>query len=364
MKPTRLLSTICLLLGCMLLGPASVGLANSTRLQTGPAAQSWTETYYIQLTFGDMANSTAHMFDSNFNPLPTASWNSKSSAVTYAVGSPRLMTGASFAMMTRDGTGKLTDVSGMPCYTEMNHHLVLAASFTQYGGYVEFPVTAGSELTSLKMPAGYGYPMEGVELGPAEWHWANLTALAGLDEGGLGGSSDLGIYLKMELAFSDDPTLQWVLSAWAGELDLCIAENTSDMNYTTVPLLLHPKKQTRIVLALPHIHDHVKQAELRRKTPGPGMSLLHRYTPDNSLAYPVEHDDCAAFGQPTAWHAHGSGVGHLPVGGLQAHVFAPGSAGPVIAAGEQIVVEGTFNNPHSQPIDNMLIYIVYYEILP
>ena len=57
-------------------------------------------------------------------------------------------------------------------------------------------------------------------------------------------------------------------------------------------------------------------------------------------------------------------MGHLPVGGLARHLYKPFGGSPVIQAGEKLYVNGYFNNPHGQDIDNMLVYILYFEIVP
>ena len=102
----------------------------------------------------------------------------------------------------------------------------------------------------------------------------------------------------------------------------------------------------------PHVHDHCTALRLVSNKNGTITNIV----PANSLSHPVEHD--AVCGSPNVpWHVHGSGSGHLPVGGLSPWV--PSS--PVtVAAAEMLRVEGDFDNPHGF-IDNMLVYILYWK---
>ena len=42
----------------------------------------------------------------------------------------------------------------------------------------------------------------------------------------------------------------------------------------------------------------------------------------------------------------------------------PGVHGPIIACGDVLSTYGRFNNPHNNLIDNMMIFVAFWEELP
>ena len=175
----------------------------------------------------------------------------------------------------------------------------------------------------------------------ASWHWMNPAGLPHEEE----------VYIRMTYKFdTEDQGYKNTEVSWIGAEpcaeDFSVPSGRSTKKGPDFPV----DKTQRLVLSQPHTHDHVKMFELRNND-----KKVLRIKPGYTETY-VAHDDVGEG--ETAWHLDKK---HLPAGGLP--LWSPGKDGPVFQAGSVLSVSGKFNNPHPQSIDNMMIFINFWEDL-
>lgn len=244
-----------------------------------------------------------------------------------------------------------------PQFTEMNHHFVTEF----YGGphavadpcNLKRPVGAGSELTTLAFPSGYGFSANEEFLHGWQWHWANPNDVSI--------PANASVYIRFTLRFHvtsaqayNDTKVAWLHanSGTACDPHLCVGSGGSTVtgpDYTAATA-------GRIVLAMPHVHDHATAIRLMRRVSG-NPTTVKSFDTFNDIEYDAAH--ACDHENEVAWHNHDGtqDTGHLPVGGHDA--WAPGSGGPTFSSGDKFYAEAAFDNPHEESIDNMAIVVIF-----
>lgn len=129
--------------------------------------------------------------------------------------------------------------------------------------------------------------------------------------------------------------------------------------------------KAKLVYVYPHCHDHCCKVKLVAEVDGENTKITSCY-PNNSSTYKALHDRVDRYlhyGDKTSGylpHNHSDfSPGHLPPGGLNHAVYAPGSNGFVIDEPGKTILRtiGRYNSPHEDPIDQMALYFVYFEKL-
>jgi hypothetical protein len=247
-------------------------------------------------------------------------------------------------------------------YAEMIHHFVARVNTSHQG--IDpcqnriWPIGAGSEQSHYVLPAGpngkqYAMRFLGSEtIEGAAWHWANPGEISGED-----------VWLELSIKIDDDQVQShftdvnctWISYEYC-EYSFCQPSGEQTILGPTRPVA----QDGRIVLAMPHVHDHVDEMRLKYST---GLTDYYLFTtsPPSNPQWTVAHDpECTEV----AAHAH---AGHLPVGGLINEVETPGVNGPVVEAGANhtLNVEMDFDVPHgtTESIDAMGIYLIFWEPL-
>jgi len=351
-------------------------------------AAPFTTTRYVRI---DLKGHTGLMYDQAFRQLPEAPGKKRASAEFFPKGKPRWYLGYDVDIVRRNSDGSVEVLSSDPAYSEMNHHISLLYfrdgrlpqergrwrkllhrgwRFVQkiFGNdqarnhksnYVrrvcgqyplanptDFPsvcylIGIGSEQTGFRLPKGYGIKVSGGYLKVEDWHWENPAEV----------STDEEIYIRLVMHWDDNPTgyrntyVAW-LTGDSPDFLLFLKPGSSNIDGPDYEV----NQPIRIVAIYPHTHDHSRYIELRLNG-----KPLRRFTPRNAMI-PVKH----SFGEREASPLHASS-GHLPVGGLTP--WLPGENGLVLKAGDKLNVFGSFSNPHNRPIDNMIIFYVYWENL-
>ena len=331
----------------------SAVLAASLWAGTATAAP-FSQVYYVGVDYTqpDHHHQTAHIYDARLQPLPPAG-DPRTSRIELASGRPVWLLGVKVDMVARKpGTGTFRVVSQEPAYHEMNHHFTLrhaGSSRTAYDRCGIRPFAAGSELTDLILPDGYGYHIRDGHLEGGAWHWANPFKVATGEE----------VYLRLTVLLDDAPTgyrdtnVTWVTANPCGDkLTIPGAPVEGEPLPYRVDGPRYPAPVPgRVVFVAPHLHDHARGTELFI-----GGRMVHRFVPDNA-DIPVAHDDAGEGSRGV--HRH---PGHLPNGGLP--TWGPGAHGPRFAAGDALRAGATFANPHVEAIDNMDILMVFWEATP
>jgi len=332
-------------------------------------AQPFEKPFHVGVDFTTAhhtGNQTAFLYDENYNQFPNSSLNVKSSQIIVDQWLGR--SGSQVAwflgvveiqvILRNDATEEEEDVTDTPAFTEMNHHFVTeywqgenpntTRQATDPCGLIR-PIGAGSELTPAVFPTGYAFNVyDKGFLGGWKWHWANPAEVEiGENE---------SVYLRFTLRFHKtessssyvNTNVTWLHANDGSACDphLCVATGTStetSPEYTAAGA-------GRIVLAMPHVHDHGTEVRLMRT--GDPPTTLRTFTVSEDFNYPAEHH-C----DMDSWHVHTTAVtAHLPVGGLEA--WAPGGGGPTFSSGDKFYCEADFNNPHDA-IDNMAIVVIF-----
>lgn len=304
-------------------------------------AEPFNTTRYVRI---DHMHHTAYIHDENFKRLPDNPLIAGTSVDPLPADKPRWFLGAKVDVVHRNHhTGEVHVMSTNPAYSEMNHHFVWAyrspnRPLTERCPS-NLPIGTGSELTHIRLPAGYGYKMHGGFLMGGTWHWENPANVSHHED----------VYLRYVFQFDDNPTgYRDTHVSWVGMVP-CTEEFPVPSGKSTKegpPLVAD--RHLRIVAVMPHVHDHAKYIELRKNG-----KLLRRFKPEYA-AVPVSHDD---VGQgKTLLHVHED---HMPVEGLS--MWAPGIYGPIVRKGEALTPFGAFENPHPIAIDNMAMFIIFWE---
>lgn len=301
-------------------------------------ANVYAVTRYVAI---DHETHTAYTYNENFqkladNPrIPGAS-------IEYFPDKARWLLAFATDVVRRHDNGQIEVVSHQPAYHEMVHHFVFAYSSPNretVDSCGNTPIAAGSELTDVWLPAGYAYKMHGGALMGAVWHWENPAHV-----------HHPQVYLRFILVFDDaDAVYRDTHVNLIGTLDDC------DEEFAIPPGRSEKKgapetapKDMRVVAVFPHTHDHVEYIELRRSG-----TKLRRFYPEYA-PIPVGHDDVGEGETP--WHVHKD---HLPAQGL--NFWLPGKNGPFVRRGEPLSTYAKFNNPHGRSIDNMVIFVTFWE---
>jgi hypothetical protein len=355
------------------------------------SAKPFSSTYYVQI---DHKDHTAFIFDKDFKQLPDAPENKKTSALFFEKGEVRWFLGYDSTIVRRKPDGSIQDLSSDPAYTEMNHHVVFQyfrdipqppkrgkfktlvkkgwkllkdksglekekgdEETEKYKDKVcgQYPfknysdnlfncyfMAPSSEFTKDHLPKGYGMKVNGGFFKSNNWHWDNPSGI----------SKDEKIYVRLVMHWDDFPTgFREVYHARTvrdeTQLTFCVEPGSSEILGKEYQV----DRPIRIVSLVPHIHDHANFLELRLN----GKSI-HRFTPKKA-SIPTRHSSCDGK-KPTDLHASHD---HLPAGGLTP--WSPGANGPTLKPGDKLQVFGSFSNPHDQPIDNMVVFRLFWEDL-
>jgi len=292
----------------------------------------------------DTVNHTAFMYDEHFNQHPDNPDNLKTSVIVLPDNMPFWSLAQNYDVVRRNDDGSIDVLSNNPAYFKMVHHMVMFYSapnrvrvdITDYPA----PFSTGSELTSFFFPKGYAYKLDGGFLVP-EWHWQNPANVPVSEK----------LYLRINLTVDDGATVYRdtnVVSIDAVPItsDFAIAPGKSEKISSKYPV----SRDTRIIVVLPHIHDHGSEIILKSK-----HKTIKEFKPEYQKIA-VTHDDMGQGATPLH-----SNKDHLPVNGLYA--WTPGQYGPIIKAGDFLTVESEFNNPHTRNIDNMIITTIFWEVV-
>lgn len=313
---------------------AGIGLSGSA------AAAPFTLTRYVHI---DHAAHTAYIYDEQFNRLEDSPFIAGTSVEPLPQDRPLWYLGASVDIVRQLPDGRLDVVSDDPAYYEMNHHFTWiyyspTREVTDPCG-VLMPLAAGSELTDFRLPSGYGFKLDGGFVNGGDWHWANPASIP----------HDEKVYLRFALLLDDAPdgyrdvNVTWI-DALPCESEFAIAPGKSTKAGPPLPA----DRDARVVAVVPHVHDHARYIELQRNG-----RTLHRFVPATA-PITVAHDDVG--GGSTGLHVHRR---HLPTEGLS--LWTPGINGPLIRRGDTLSAFGSYNNPHRRPIDNMTLFVVFWE---
>ncbi len=303
-------------------------------------AKIFTKVYYVKV---DHIDKTAYMFDNNFKKLVDSAYVPNTSMEIFPSGKPYWYLGLKSDVIRKNGDGSIDVVTHDPRYYEMNHHFVMAYGSekkpaTDECGFSR-PIAVGSEMTSFSFPAGYAYKMDGGVLTGGSWHWSNPAKVPTSED----------IYLRFIATFDDSPKgYKDVNVSWIDMVPCSstFAVKSGESEYTGPKQVA--KEDMRIVMVLPHIHDHAKKFELLHN----GKKL--RKFKIGYQSVPVEHN--VASGGLTPIHTDKD---HLPADGMP--VWKPGVFGKIIKKGDYLSVKGEFKNPHPRSIDNMLIALIFWE---
>lgn len=306
-------------------------------------------TRYVRV---DPVHHSAYIYDASFTRLPDNPFLPKTSIDVFPEHAPVWFLGSKVDMVRRMPDGSLRVVSDEPAYYEMTHHFAWLyasphrqtfepCSANASPGFSS-PLATGSELTDLRLPSGYAFKMDGGALMGGGWHWTNPAQIP----------QDQEIYLRFVLQFDEitthyrDTHAVWV-DVRPCESDFAIAPGKSSKEGPAWVV----DRDMRLVAVHPHVHDHAKYIELRRNG-----DKLRRFKPEYARV-PVAHDD---MGQgPTPLHTHKN---HLPSEGLS--LWTPGVQGPLLRKGDALTAFGAFDNPHDVAIDNMTLFVTFWEVLP
>lgn len=305
-------------------------------------AQPFVSTRYVGI---DHAGHTAYLYDEQFQRLPDSPYVAGTSMETLPEGKPLWLLGAKVDVVKRAADGSIDVVSDDPAYYEMNHHFTWIyhsdlRPVTDPCG-INQPLAAGSELTDFRLPAGYGYKLDGGFWHGGAWHWANPAGVPHHE----------AVYLRFSLLLDDqdsgyrDVNVTWV-DAEPCDSEFTVPPGRSTKHGAPVPV----DRNARIVAVVPHVHDHARHLSLRRNG-----KKLRKFKP-MPARIGTAHDDVGGGAVPL--HTH---KGHLPTEGLTP--WTPGVHGPVVRAGDRLSAHGRFRNPHDRPIDNMALFIVFWEAL-
>lgn len=289
---------------------------------------------------------TAYIYDEMFNRLPDNPYVPGTSIEMLPEDQTYWMLGYNVDIVRRNRSGELEDVTALPEYSEMNHHLVMIymsedRPLPQTCVLHSSPVVVGSEFTDINLPEGYAYKLRGGALMGASWHWTNPA----------GRPHDEEVYIRFKYKLDTENQgyknthVSWISAEPCNE-DFSVPPGEFVKISPDYPVL----KRQRLVLSQPHVHDHAKKMALLND----GKKVL-QIKPGYTSTY-VAHDDVGEG--ETSWHMDKD---HLPVGGLP--TWAPGKNGPVFEAGSTLSAQGKFKNPHPQSIDNMLIFFNFWEEL-
>lgn len=334
-------------------------------------AQPETRWFYVGVDFTTAhhtGNQTAFLYDENYNQFPQSSLNDKTSQINLDQWLGRTGTNHAWLLgisdiqviLRDDVTEEEEDVTDTPAFTEMVHHFVTeywqaqdaqtTRQATDPCGLIR-PIGAGSELTPALFIDDYAFDFyDKGFLGGWRWHWANPADVEiGEDE-----SVYLRIVLSVHLTNAQAYTntnVAWLHANDNGACmpDLCVANGSS----TATSPQYTAASAGRIVLAMPHIHDHGTEVRLMRLVSG-NPTTVKTFTVSNDYNHPAGHG-CS----DVSWHNNHTtpATAHLPVGGLE--TWRPGGSGPTFSSGDKFYCEGDFNNPHQGGIDNMVIVVIF-----
>jgi len=320
----------------------NITLASTLFISAVVSADIFSVTRYVKI---DTETKSAYMFDENFNMLPENPFVPQASIEYLPEGQPLWYLGSKIDVVTRDSSGAINVRTTDPRYTEMNHHVVWAyvsdnKELTDQCGYNR-PLAAGSEMTDVQFPGGYGYKMDGGAFFAANWHWTNPAKIPVHEE----------VYLRFVTQYDDSPSGYRDLNVSWVDMVPCDSTFIVKPGKSKVTGPDHPvDRKARIVAVYPHVHDHNKKIKLLLNGDG-----LREFEPENANIA-VEHDD---VGQgPNPYHVDSQ---HLPSEGLR--MWNPGINGPILNMGDNLSVMGKFNNTHDYDIDNMALFILYWEDL-
>lgn len=299
----------------------------------------------------DAMNHTAYSYDEKFVRLPDHP-TKPGVSIDYLPQEQIWYLGSKIDVITRDSNGVIKVVSDHPEYYEMNHHMTTSyvspnRNTRNECGYIS-PINAGSELTDIRLPSGFGYRMHGGALFVKNYHWMH---------GGHQTDNAEEVYLRFVTTFDDSPdgyhdTELHMIDA--GGCSSTFAVPSGPFRKTSGTITVDADLQ--IVAVTPHIHDHARNADLMRRDDAIGVVRLHRFIPQNA-DIPVMHDDVGEGETPL--HSHPD---HLPTEGIVA--WTPGANGPIVKSGTEVFTTALFNNPHERAIDNMSIFTVFYRYIP
>lgn len=305
-------------------------------------AAPYSITRYIKI---DPQEQSAYVYDDSFIALPENPYVPNSSIDVLPEGEISWYLGAKIDVIRKNPDSSISVVSADPRYYEMNHHIVWAyvsdnKRLTDECG-ANRPLAAGSELTDLRWPSGYGYKMQGGALFPASWHWENPANLPVAEE----------VYLRFIIQYDNNPDAYTDTHvSWIDTVPCSSTFKVPRGTFNKIGPDFPVREKSRIVAVIPHLHDHAKKLTLKRN----GKNL-RVFRPANANI-PVAHNDVG--NGPTRWHKNPQ---HLPSEGLQA--WSPGVHGPVLKAGDVLKVHSIFFSPHKKMIDNMAISVIIWESL-
>lgn len=305
-------------------------------------AEVFSKTRYVRI---DHHMHTAYVYDEAFHQLPDNPAIPDTSIESLPEGKPLWFLGFNVDVVKRHEDGMVEVVSHDPAYFEMIHHLVITYTSPNRPNVdrcTNRPIGAGSELTDVSWPAGYAYKMDGGALLPSSWHWQNPANVPHHEE----------VYLRFIELFDDASIYRDTQVTWIGsgtETEPCQEEFAIPPGKSEkhgLPVVA--PEDMRLLLVVPHTHDHVKYIELRVNG-----QKLRRFKPVYAPV-PVMHDDVGEGETPS--HVHKD---HLPSQGLS--LWARGFYGPVVKEGDELSTYGKFKNPHSRSIDNMVLFATVWE---
>jgi hypothetical protein len=307
------------------------------------SAAPFVSTRYVHINHMDHS---AYVYDEHFQRLPDSPYIPGTSIEALPEGKPLWMLGATIDIVKRNPDGSLDTVSDDPAYYEMNHHFTWyyyspKREVTDPCG-INIPLATGSELTDFRMPSGYGYKLDGGFINGGDWHWANPYDLPHSED----------VYLRFVLLLDDEPdAYEDINVTWVDmvpcQSDFAIPPGKSELQGP--PLV--SDRNARIVAVYPHVHDHAKSIELRLNN-----QTVRKFRPEHAKIG-TEHDDVGEGITPLHVHRR-----HLPTEGLS--IWTPGVNGPIVRAGDSLTAAGKFYNPHNRAIDNMTLFVVFWQEIP
>lgn len=364
-------------------------------------AEPYTTTRYVRI---DHKAHTAYLYDEQFVRLPDAPDKHGTSVEFLPEASSRWFLGSEVDVVRRSHDASIQIVSTDPAYSEMVHHFYMRfftanstpggwqsvkSFFRPYWHYARslwcrvtlsctigdcsvsqwvkpetwFLVT-GSELTDYHLPSGYGFRVDGDYIRPDNWHWENPAGVPQEEE----------VYLRLVIYWDNDPSayrdtyVTYILAdpCWKHKFTFCVKPGMDSKAGPEYKV----DKTVRLLGVLPHVHDHSDYIELRLNG-----QKLYRFVAEKD-AVPVAHEICtlaetvvhpeigherASLPQRPSLAALHRDVHHLRAGGLTTLFL--GNRGPILKQGERLAAFGSFSNPHSYPIDNMVIFVVFWEYL-
>ncbi|MFV2058944.1 MAG: hypothetical protein ACC707_20990 [Thiohalomonadales bacterium] len=305
-------------------------------------AAPYSVTRYVKI---DHQDRSAYVYDDDFTVLTANPYVPKTSIEVLPDNEIIWYLGAKIDVVRKNPDSSIDVLSADPSYYEMNHHLVWVYQsankrVTDDCGFNR-PLAAGSELTDMRWPSGYGYKMQGGVIFPSAWHWENPANV----------STQEDVYIRFIMQLDNSPTgykdthVTWIDTVPCTSA-FPVPSGKVEIEGPDYPVI----EKSRLVSLMPHLHDHSKKIEFKLNG-----EKLRVFTAENA-AIPVAHDDMGDG--PVLLHTHAQ---HLPTEGLT--TWSPGAHGPIMMPGDILNVRSEFRNPHAETIDNMALGILIWESL-